>query len=406
MKNNKWKKTFFTIWSGQAISLLTSAIVQYALIWSLTLRSESALVLSIAGLVGFLPPAVLGPFVGSYVDKHNRKKIMMIADICIALSTLVLILISFNMEVPIWLIYVVLFIRALGSTFHQPCLQAVTPLIVPQEELAKCGGYTSTLQSLSFVLSPALGAAMFAVLPLWMILSTDIIGAIVGVLTIAISQIPKLKNQEEKELRVWEDTKEGLKVLQKEKGLYYFVLVVFAFYIVYIPLSTLYPLMSITYFERSIADAGFVETMFAVGMLAGGIILGIWGGTRNKMHTIMGGVVLLGVATLLQGVTPQNQFMLFVILTSITGFSIPFISSLFMTIIQEKIQPEYLGRVISVASSIMSFAAPIGLMFSGAFAEQIGVHNWFVICGIVAIICVGFCLMVKSIRNLDRATKL
>lgn len=405
MKTTKWKRTFFTIWSGQAISLLTSAIVQYALIWSLTAQTESALVLSIAGLVGFLPAAVLGPFIGSYVDKHNRKKIMMIADSCIALSTLVLILISFNMEVPIWLIYVVLFIRALGSAFHQPCLQAVTPLIVPQEELAKCGGYTSTLQSLSFVLSPALAAAMFAVLPLWVILSTDIIGAIVGVLTIAISYIPRLKNQEEKELHVWEDTKEGLKVLQKEKGLYYFVIVVFVFYILYIPVSTLYPLMSVTHFGRSIADAGFVETMFAVGMLTGGIILGIWGGTKNKMHSIMGGVILLGIATSLQGLIPQSEFTLFIVLAAATGFAVPFISSLFMTIIQEKIQPEYLGRVVSVASSIMSFAAPIGLMLSGAFAEQIGIHNWFVICGIAALLCVVFCMMVKSIRNLDRPVK-
>jgi len=405
MKNTKWKKTFFTIWSGQAISLLTSAIVQYALIWSLTAQTKSALVLSIAGLVGFLPTAVLGPFIGSYVDKHNRKKIMMIADTCIALSTFVLIIVSLNMQVPIWLIYAVLFIRALGSTFHQPCLQAVTPLIVPQEELAKCGGYTSTLQSLSFVLSPALAAAMFALMPLWVILSTDIIGAIVGVLTIAVASIPRLPNQEEKELHVWEDTKEGLKMLQKEKGLYYFVLVVFVFYIVYIPLSTLYPLMSVTYFGRSIADAGFVETMLAIGMLIGGIVLGIWGGTKNKMHSIIGGVIVLGIATILQGLLAQNQFLLFAILALITGVCVPFIGSLFMTIIQEKIHVEYLGRVVSVASSIMAFAAPIGLMFSGAFAEQIGIHNWFVICGVVAILCVGFCLITKSIRNLDTPIK-
>ncbi|MDF9825320.1 DHA3 family macrolide efflux protein-like MFS transporter [Breznakia sp. PF5-3] len=402
MKESTWKRTFYTIWSGQAASLLTSAIVQYALIWSLTAQTKSALVLSMAGLVAFLPTAIFSPFIGSYVDKHNRKKIMMIADFVIALSTLVLVVVSFTQALPIWLVYIALFVRALGSAFHEPCLQAITPLIVPKEQLAKCGGYTSTLQSISLILSPAISAALFAIMPLWFILLLDIIGAVIGISTIAISKIPRLIEEEKKELNVIEDTKEGFKILQKERGLYYFVLIVFLFYITYIPLSTLYPLMSVSYFNKTIGDAGLVETMFSVGMLAGGLILGLWGGTKDKMKTILSGVFLLGIGTMFQGLLPQNAFIMFVVLAVFTGLAVPFISSLFMTIIQEKIAPAYLGRVIGVAQSIMAFAAPIGLMLSGLFAEQLGVHNWFVISGMMAMICMVLCLMVKSVRNLDR----
>src|SRR3990172_12798869 len=83
----KWKVLFFTIWVGQALSLLGSSLVQFALIWYLTTETGSATVLTTATLVGMLPQILLGPIAGTIVDRSNRRRLMIAADTVIALAT-------------------------------------------------------------------------------------------------------------------------------------------------------------------------------------------------------------------------------------------------------------------------------------------------------------------------------
>ena len=397
-----WKKDFILMWSGQAFSLLTSAIVQYALIWYLTAETKSALVLSMATLLGFLPMALLSPFIGSFVDRFNRKAIMIIADGCIALTVLVLAWIGMGGELPLPAIMIALFIRALGGAFHQPCAQAVTPLIVPAENLAKCNGYIYSFQSISLILSPALAAALFAALPLSLILMLDVAGAAVGMLTVAAVHIPRLKREEQKPFHVVRDALDALKVLRKERGLYLLTFISCLFCIAYIPASSLYPLMCMDYFGGTSVHAGIAEMAFAVGMLVGGLILGVWGGTRNKMITMMAAMVVMGVSLGAMGLLPPEGFWAFAVLTLIAGLSSPFFSSLYMTLLQEKIRPEYLGRIMGVSSSIMAISAPIGLVLSGAFAEKMGLSNWFLMSGIMTFVCIGLSLLSRPVREVDK----
>jgi DHA3 family macrolide efflux protein-like MFS transporter len=123
----------------------------------------TALVLSIASLVGFLPYAVLGPAIGVLVDRYNRKRIMIGADLTIAVAGGVLALTALYMALPVWLIMAVLFIRSLGTAFHSPALSAVIPLLVPKKQLTRCAGYSQSMQSISYiVVSPALAAFLYA----------------------------------------------------------------------------------------------------------------------------------------------------------------------------------------------------------------------------------------------------
>ena len=140
LKDISWKKNFAIIWSGQAVSLFTSAVIQMAIIWYLTDRTRSASVLTLATLVGFLPQAVLGPFIGVLIDRYDRKRIMIYSDLSIAFMTLVLAISGFGRELPIWLIMTVLCFRSIATAFHSPSLQAVTPMIVPKESLVSCAG--------------------------------------------------------------------------------------------------------------------------------------------------------------------------------------------------------------------------------------------------------------------------
>ncbi|MEJ2487875.1 MAG: MFS transporter [Anaerolineales bacterium] len=123
-ENKPWKTTFFTIWSGQALSILGSQLVQFALIWHLTIKTGSATVLATASLVGMLPNVILGPFIGTLVDRWNRRWTMLLADSIEALATIALAVLFALDIVEVWHIYAVLFIRSLAGAFHANAMNA------------------------------------------------------------------------------------------------------------------------------------------------------------------------------------------------------------------------------------------------------------------------------------------
>lgn len=277
-KYNNWKLKFYTIWAGQAVSLITSAILQMAIIFYLTEKTGSAMVLSMASLVGFLPYAVFGPAIGVLVDRHDRKKIMIGADLIIAAAGAVLAIVALYMELPIWMVMVVLFIRSIGTAFHTPALNAVTPLLVPEEQLTKCAGYSQSLQSISYIVSPAVAALLYSVWELNAIIAIDVLGAVIASITVAIVRIPKLGDQVQSlKPNFIREMKEGMAVLRQNKGLFALLLVGTLYMFVYMPINALYPLITMEYFNGTPMHISITEIAYASGMLIGGsIIRVIW----------------------------------------------------------------------------------------------------------------------------------
>ena len=148
---------------GASCVLITSGVLQMAIIWHLTNTTGSAMVLSMATLVGFLPQAVLGSAIGVLVDRWNRKMVMIGADVIIACAGLVLTVISLSAELPVWIVMLILFIRSVWQLHsHSPCVKCGNTSLVPEEQLVKCAGYTQSIQSASFILSPAIAAFLYA----------------------------------------------------------------------------------------------------------------------------------------------------------------------------------------------------------------------------------------------------
>ncbi|MBU5270530.1 macrolide efflux MFS transporter Mef(A) [Clostridium cochlearium] len=402
MEKYNWKQRFFTIYAGQAVSLITSAILQMAIIFYITEKTGSAMVLSIASLIGFLPYAVLGPAIGVLVDRYNRKTIMIIADLIIAIAGAVLAFIALYMEIPIWMIMVVLFIRSVGAAFHSPALSAVTPLLVPEDQLTKCAGYSQSLQSISYIISPAAAAFLYSIWELNAIIAIDVFGAIVAIIALVLIKIPKLDvEKQELGLSFIKEMKDGFYILKENKGLFGLLLIGTLYMLVYMPINALYPLISMEYFNGTPMHISITEIAYASGMLIGGLLLGLFGNYQKRILLIMASIFMMGISLTISGLLPQSGFFIFVVCCAIMGLSVPFYSGVQTALFQEKIKPEYLGRVFSLTGSIMSLAMPIGLILSGFFADRIGVNHWFLLSGIL-IICIAIvCPMITEIRKLD-----
>lgn len=189
MEKQQWRKNYLTILSGQTVSLIGSSAVQFALIWWLTNESKSAIMLSVAGLSSYLPQMFLGSFVGVWLDRLKRKYVVIFADLFMGLVAMGLSLwFLFGKPAGYLVVIAALFLRSLANVFHTPSIQAIVPLLVPEEELVKANSWNQFLQSGAFMLGPVLGVMMFAAMPLWLILLTDLIGAV----TLWIVEVPTI----------------------------------------------------------------------------------------------------------------------------------------------------------------------------------------------------------------------
>ncbi|ACL20553.1 H+ Antiporter protein [Desulfitobacterium hafniense DCB-2] len=403
IKTEHWQRSFYTLWAGQAVSLITSAVLQMAIIWHLTEETGSAMVLSIATLVGFLPQAILGPFIGVLVDRYHRKYVMIGADLLIAAVGLMLALASLAMELPVWLIMVVLFLRSVGTAFHSPALNAVTPLLVPEDQLTKCAGYTQSIQSASYILGPALAALLYAVWDLNSIILVDVAGAVLASILTAFVFIPRLEAGESAaQGNLMLEMKEGYSALRSNKGLFALLWVGALYMLFFMPINALFPLMSMKYFGGTTFHASLVEIVFAAGMLVGGLVLGVWGGFKNRVMSLAASILLMGVSLMVSGVLPVKGYAVFVLCSTLMGFSAPFYSGVQTALFQEKISPEYLGRVFALLGSVVSVAMPLGLVLSALFADTLGVNRWFLISGILIMGIAVLPALMPGLRNLDR----
>ena len=405
MEKRSWKRTSFTIQSGQAISLITSSALQMALIFYLTEKTNSSMTLALATLVGFLPQGVLGLFIGGWIDRHSRKRIMIGADLFIAAVSALLAVISAFLDPPVWVVLVILFLRSIGSAFHTPSINAVTPLIVPTDKLAKCTGYIQSLQSVSSIVSPALGALLYAQCTLTEIIALDVVGAFIASIAVMLVKIPNIDvaNIPQSE-GVLAGAKEAYRILAQQKGLLTLLWMGALYMFAYMPINALFPLISMNHFGGTTWHVAMSESVFAAGMLLGGIVLGVWGGFQRKTTTVLLSIAVMGIALLIAGILPASGFIAFVVCCAIMGFSAPFYG-VQTAIYQEMVRPEYLGRVFSLSLSTMSLAMPLGLIAAGCFADMTGVETWFAISGIfiAGIAVVGAVL--PSIKELYGGTK-
>lgn len=398
---DNWKQKFLILWIGQAISIFTSSVIQMAIVWYLTDVTGSAAVLTTATLLGFLPQAVLGPFTGVFIDRYDRKKIMIISDLFIAGALMVLVVVGFFGELPIWLIMIVLFARAIGSTFHAPSLQALTPLIVPKEHLTRCNGYSQTFQSVSYLFSPAVAAVLFGIMEINMIFLFDIGGAIIAVLAVTLLKIPSQKRKiSDKTPNVLGEAKEGFDVLRSVPGMTGLLFISMLYAIIYFPIGTLYPLISMTYFGGTVGHSSVIEIASSLGALIGALALGRWGDRINKVGAIKKSITGMGIGLIATGLLPPSGIKIFLILAFLMGITIPFYHGVLNAIYQTKISEEYLGRIFSLTSSLTKLAMPLGLILTGAFAEIIGVNRWFFISGILTIIIAILAYMMPSLRKI------
>ena len=189
-----WKKTFYIIWAGQFFSTLTSSIVSYAIIFWLSIQTKSAEVLAYSTLASMLPHLILGIFTGVFIDRWNRKKIMILSDLYIAAVTVVMAIMFYFGDIHLWVLFILLAFRSIGSAFHGPAMEASVPLLAPKDKLMKVAGVNNMIYSISTIASPAIAALFINLLDMTWVLMLDVAGALIACTSLYFVHIPNPKD--------------------------------------------------------------------------------------------------------------------------------------------------------------------------------------------------------------------
>ncbi|WP_446002356.1 MFS transporter [Weissella viridescens] len=408
---SSWQKNVSAFLLSQFLTGITSMTVQYSIIWYLTEQTHSAKVLSYATLIGMLPMILLSPFAGTYVDRWNKKLLLIVPDVVAAVVAAGLsIVILMTGHASIWVVYLALFIRAVAQTFQMPTIQSIIPTITPEAHLTKVNGQFGMIQSANMIVAPALGAFLFTIVSVQYLLLLDVLGAVLGICMLQFVKIPKVDAAAKNEVAkahpvktVVSDMLNGVQLLTKNKGLWISLVIGSISTLFIMPIASLYPLMTLDYFKASIGQVGLVEVCYSVGMLTGGLIISVFGNWKNRMIPFMLSYISLGIVMILSGLLQPSKFgfMLFVGLTFITGVGVPFFDTLLMAMIQQSYENENLGKVMGVTMSILSLPGPIGLIVFGPLADTVGVNRVFLICGIAVFLCAPVNWAFKSAREYD-----
>jgi DHA3 family macrolide efflux protein-like MFS transporter len=403
MENKHWFKTYIYIWTGQFVSLLTSSAVNFAVIIWLSLEYKSAEILALSGIAGLLPQALIGPFAGVFIDRWDRKKVMIFADAFIALCTFAMTFILQGSDTNLIFIYSLLACRSVGSAFHSPAMQAIAPLIVPEGQLLRVSGINQMLQSVSSIAGPALGTLAISYCPISQVLYLDVFGAVLAIVSLLFVTIPHVAMEGHTSIiGVWYDLKAGLRTIHERKGIRLLFLYAMIATFCIMPIAILFPLLTIDHYGGDKWEMSVVEIVWGIGMLVGGSLLGVFKISVPKIILVNSMHILLGLTFVLSGWFPMGWFVGFVLMTMIGGVSMSIFSAAFMTIIQEEIPPQMLGRVFSLYFSMAILPSAIGLLFTGFIAEFIGVANAFVISGCIVITVGIVSFMTRPLMELGK----
>ena len=400
-----WKLPFFTVWTGQQLSWIGSAVAGFALVWWLTEATGSATMLAVGTLLTVLPGIVLGPFAGALVDRWNRRLVMLVADSVVAMFSAWLAVLFWSGAIQIWHVYVIMFVRSVGGAFHWPAMTASTTLMVPKDRLDRVAGLNQTIGGAVNVISPPLGAFLLSILPLHAIMAIDVLTAAFAIAPLFFVHIPQPEKTALQEAQVKPtlkaDMRAGLRYVVGWPGLLGVCLLATLLNFSITPAMSLMPLLVTDHFGGEALQLGWLNSAWGVGLALGGLLLSAWGGFKKRVVTVLLGIIGLGVGVLVVGLTPATIFPLALGALFFGAVMNALCNGSAFALLQQVVAPEMQGRVFALVMTVCNMATPFSLVIAGPLADAVGVRALYVAGGIAQVVLGVGGFFIPAIMSLE-----
>ena len=392
MKYEKWQRQTALFLGSQTISLFGSSLVQYAIFWYLTLETQSGVIMTLSTIFGFLPTFFISPFAGVWADRYNRKRLIVLSDGITALSTLVLVLLFLAGQRSIWILLATSAIRAVGAGIQMPAVGAILPQIVPEKELTRINGLNGSIQAVVMLVSPMISGALYQFAPMEGIFMIDIVTAALAIaIMVFLLKVPTHEKASQEQVSNYlQDMKLGFRYIQNHAFIKRLFLYFSLAFFMAAPVSFLSPLQVARSFGEDVWRLTAIEIAFSIGMIGGGLWIASWGGFKNRIHSIAFAIGAMGLCTFGMGVIPN--FWIYLFLMGLVGLVIPLLNAPSMTLLQEKVEEDFLGRVFGVQSMVASSMMPLGMLIFGPLADRMAIEILMAVSGVFLMVVAFFAI--------------
>ena len=393
MKKGYAKAALFLV--SQAVSLLGSSIVQFAIIWYVTLETSSGGWVALLSAAAYIPQFLISFFSGVWADRYPRKLLIIAADGVIAIATLVLVLllpqISRNETIYVALVLISA-IRSLGTGIHTPAVNATVPQLVEEEHLMKFNGINATVQSVVQFAAPAIAGSILTWGSFRGTLMVDVVTAMVGIGLLGAIVIPFEKRTET--IPFFAEMQEGFRYAAKERFLGKLIMLYGLFIFLCVPAGFLATLFVSRYYGDTYFHMTLVEVIGFLGMMAGGLLISTWGGFKRHTKTLLAGMMSFGLLAILMGLA--KNFYVYLALMAVYGVALTMVQTASTTLLQENSAPEMAGRVFGLFGAAYSSFLPIGMVVFGLLADRTSMRLLMVVSG-------GLLILMAAVMFLDKA---
>ena len=387
-KQITWKRQAMLFLISQCITLFGSTLVQMAIVWYVTIQTSSGVWVAAFTVCSYLPQFLISFVAGVWADRHSRKKLIIGADSLIALVTFLMVLVIPHITdktVVLGGLLVMSVIRSFGAGIQTPAVNAVIPQLVPEDQIMRFNGINATMQSVVQFAAPAAAGVLLTINTLSSTLIIDTATAIVGIGLLSAVIIPKQAIQN-KETSVFIDMKIGIKYTLSDKLIGKVLTVYGLFIFLCVPAGFLSQLFVSRVYGETYWYLTAVELAGFIGMVAGGILMSIWGGFKSRVTTMSVGLIAFG--SLAIGMGLSKQFALYLTLMIIYGVAITMVQTATTTLIQEKAEMSMQGRVFGLLGAMYSGFLPVGMAIFGPMADEISLQ-WIMIGSGIALIALS-----------------
>lgn len=399
----KWRLRFWSIWLGQALSLVGSALTQFVVLWWITQTTGSAGALATAGVMALLPQALLGPLGGIVADRLRRRTIMVAADAVSAVCMVVIIWLFASGTVQLWHVYGLMFIRSSMQAFQTPAAAASTAMLVPTEWLPRAAGLNQMLQGIMTVAAAPLGALALAFLPLHGALTIDVVTALLAIVPLLCFAIPQPHRDHDRRMGLVADFREGLSTVVRNRGLLLLYGVLGLVVLTIMPTFTLTPLLVKQHFGGGVNEVAVMEGLSGVGIILGGVLMSAVSLRARKVMLVLLSFAVSCGTVALTALAPSGMLWLATVWWFVSGATFSTGNAPMMALIQTIVPNQVQGRAIGLLNTLIGVAGPAGLALAALLGSVVSVRGLFILGGtLAAAICVlGFAS--RRLRELETA---
>jgi len=376
-----WKRRIILFFAGQCVTLFGSQIVQMAIVWYVTLQTDSGAWVAAFSVCSYLPQFFVSFLGGVWADRYDRKRLIIGADALIAMATLAMMLVMpFIREEADLLtaLLVMSVVRSAGAGIQNPAVSAVIPQLVPEEQLMRWNGINAAMQSLVQFAAPAAAAVVLTTGTLRSALTIDILTASLGIGALACLIIPKREAAEEP-ASVLEEMGGGIRYAYADRALRKMLTIYSWFIFLSVPAGYLAGLLVSRVYGDTYWYLTAVELVGFGGMTAGGILMSIWAGFRTRSRTLAAGLALFGLMAVGMGVF--RCFWLYLVFMALYGVALTAVQTTITTMLQEKTEKSMQGRVFGLMGALYSLCYPAGMMLFGPMADRMPLEGIMVLSG-------------------------